>query len=139
MSAGGAHLRFPDGFSWGVSASAFQIEGALADDGRGPSVWDTFCARPGSIANDDDPGRALQRVGGAHTGFELIRLRRILLQREQPGDKHPRLIVQLHAEQVSHRELAEVGHARLCSTASASRSPSISAAVPCATLSRPVT
>ncbi|HEX4816366.1 MAG TPA: GH1 family beta-glucosidase, partial [Nonomuraea sp.] len=35
---------FPDGFVWGVSTSAFQIEGATAADGRGPSIWDTFSA-----------------------------------------------------------------------------------------------
>jgi beta-glucosidase len=42
-------MRFPDGFLWGVSTSAFQIEGATTEGGRGPSVWDTFCATPGKI------------------------------------------------------------------------------------------
>lgn len=41
--------RFPDDFVWGVATSAFQIEGALDADGRGPSVWDTFTATPGRI------------------------------------------------------------------------------------------
>jgi beta-glucosidase len=36
---------------WGVSTSAYQIEGAVDADGRGRSVWDTFCARPGAIAD----------------------------------------------------------------------------------------
>ncbi|MFE2579434.1 GH1 family beta-glucosidase [Streptomyces sp. NPDC059378] len=39
--------RFPDGFLWGVSTSAHQIEGAV--DRRGPSVWDAFSAGPGHI------------------------------------------------------------------------------------------
>jgi beta-glucosidase len=39
----------PEGFTWGVSTSAFQIEGAPAQDGRRDSIWDEFCRRPGAI------------------------------------------------------------------------------------------
>ncbi|HEY2698772.1 MAG TPA: GH1 family beta-glucosidase [Pseudonocardiaceae bacterium] len=42
---------FPDNFLWGVSTSAYQIEGAVHADGRGQSVWDTFCATEGKIAD----------------------------------------------------------------------------------------
>ncbi|WP_266156536.1 GH1 family beta-glucosidase [Dyella silvatica] len=45
--------RFPPDFLWGVSTSAYQIEGALQEDGRGRSVWDTFCDEPGRIAGGD--------------------------------------------------------------------------------------
>jgi len=40
-------------FLWGVATSSFQIEGATDEDGRGPSIWDTFCQVPGKVANRD--------------------------------------------------------------------------------------
>jgi beta-glucosidase len=45
--------RFPDGFVWGAATAAYQVEGAVDEDGRGPSIWDTFVARPGVIAGGD--------------------------------------------------------------------------------------
>ena len=48
---GGA--RFPDGFVWGAGTSAYQVEGAATEGGRGRSIWDTFAATPGRVAGGD--------------------------------------------------------------------------------------
>ena len=42
---------FPPDFAWGFAASAYQIEGAATEGGRGPSIWDTFARQPGTIAD----------------------------------------------------------------------------------------
>jgi len=42
-------MSFPDEFAWGAATASYQIEGAVDADGRGPSVWDSYCARPGAI------------------------------------------------------------------------------------------
>ncbi|MET0496284.1 MAG: GH1 family beta-glucosidase [Actinoplanes sp.] len=41
--------RFPDGFIWGAATASYQIEGAATEDGRGPSIWDTFSRTPGRV------------------------------------------------------------------------------------------
>jgi beta-glucosidase len=46
-------LTFPDGFVWGAATSSYQIEGAVAEDGRTPTIWDTFSHTPGAIAGGD--------------------------------------------------------------------------------------
>ena len=42
-------MPFPTDFAWGAASAAYQIEGAAFEDGRGLSVWDMFCRRPGAI------------------------------------------------------------------------------------------
>jgi beta-glucosidase len=44
---------FPKGFLWGTATAAYQIEGAVNADGRGPSIWDTFAHAPGKVSNND--------------------------------------------------------------------------------------
>lgn len=44
---------FPSGFVWGCATASYQIEGAVAEDGRGPSIWDTFSHTPGRTRDGD--------------------------------------------------------------------------------------
>lgn len=44
-----AFVEFPAEFVWGSATSSYQIEGSVDVDGRGPSIWDTFCAQDGAI------------------------------------------------------------------------------------------
>src|SRR5262245_33141225 len=44
---------FPADFVWGAATAAYQIEGAVAEDGRQPSIWDTFSAEPGRVVAGD--------------------------------------------------------------------------------------
>src|SRR5438046_1044190 len=46
-------LHFPDGFAWGTATASYQIEGAVDEDGRAHSIWDTFSHTPGKIENGD--------------------------------------------------------------------------------------
>ncbi|MFP5365532.1 MAG: family 1 glycosylhydrolase, partial [Actinomycetes bacterium] len=45
----------PPGFTLGVATAAFQIEGALEEDGRGPAGWDVFSAKDGAIVENHSP------------------------------------------------------------------------------------
>jgi len=65
----GTPARFPEGFLWGTATAAYQVEGAVHADGRGPSVWDTFSHTPGKTfhnetadVTDDDFHRYKQDV-----------------------------------------------------------------------------
>src|SRR5438045_971662 len=46
-------VEFPAMFVWGAATAAYQIEGAVSEDGRGESIWDRFCHTPGAILNGD--------------------------------------------------------------------------------------
>ncbi len=65
--------RFPDGFLWGASTAAYQIEGAAAEDGRGPSIWDKFTRRPGAILNGDNGDRACDHYHRFGEDVELMK------------------------------------------------------------------
>ena len=48
-----ADATFPPGFVWGAATAAYQVEGAVGEDGRGPSIWDTFSHTPGKVENGE--------------------------------------------------------------------------------------
>jgi beta-glucosidase len=53
VMASGSGAPFPEHFVWGAATAAYQVEGAVDVDGRGPSIWDTFTRVPGAIAGGD--------------------------------------------------------------------------------------
>lgn len=68
----GQAAAFPKDFVWGVATSAFQIEGATDADGKGPSIWDTFCQVPGAIADASDGSVACEHYVRCSEDLDLI-------------------------------------------------------------------
>ena len=64
--------RFPREFVWGVATSAYQIEGAAHEDGRGDSIWDEFCRRPGAIKDGSNGDRACDHYHRVDEDVDLI-------------------------------------------------------------------
>jgi len=63
---------FPTDFVWGVATSAFQIEGAARDDGKGESIWDRFCRVPGAIADGSTGDVACDHVHRLDEDLDLV-------------------------------------------------------------------
>jgi beta-glucosidase len=66
-------LKFPKGFRWGTATAAYQIEGAVAADGRGASIWDTFCRQPGKIHNGETGDAACDHYHRWAADVELMK------------------------------------------------------------------
>jgi beta-glucosidase len=64
---------FPDGFVWGTATSSYQIEGAVNEDGRGRSIWDTFSHTPGKIGDGTNGDRANEHYHRYKEDVRLIR------------------------------------------------------------------
>ncbi|SCG72941.1 GH1 family beta-glucosidase [Micromonospora inositola] len=86
----------PPTFRWGVATSSYQIEGAVAEDGRAPSIWDTFCRMPGAVANGDNGDVACDHYHRmpqdvaliADLGLDTYRFS-VAWPRVQPGGRGP--------------------------------------------------
>ncbi|MEU3659867.1 GH1 family beta-glucosidase [Streptomyces sp. NPDC032940] len=63
----------PHDFLWGTATSAYQIEGAVAEDGRSPSIWDTFSHTPGKIDNNDHGDVACDHYHRWREDIDLMR------------------------------------------------------------------
>lgn len=64
--------QFPAGFSFGVATSSYQIEGAFDADGRGASIWDTFCREKGRIADASSGDVACDHYHRWESDLDLI-------------------------------------------------------------------
>ena len=60
-------------FTWGVSTSSYQIEGAANEDGRGQSIWDTFCKVPGKVVNFDNGDMACDHYHRYKEDLDLMK------------------------------------------------------------------
>ncbi|MCA1554566.1 MAG: family 1 glycosylhydrolase, partial [Chloroflexi bacterium] len=65
-------LKFPENFLWGAATSAYQIEGAYDEDGRGRSIWDTFCGLPKKIRTGENGNVACDHYHRWHEDVELM-------------------------------------------------------------------
>jgi beta-glucosidase len=63
---------FPKDFVWGVATSAFQIEGASREDGKGLSIWDEFCRVPGVIADASNGDIACDHYHRLSSDLDMI-------------------------------------------------------------------
>ena len=63
---------FSSSFAFGVATSSYQIEGASFGEGRGPSIWDTFCRTPGKVANMENGDIACDHYNRWSDDLDLI-------------------------------------------------------------------
>ncbi|MGA4987017.1 GH1 family beta-glucosidase [Nonomuraea bangladeshensis] len=63
---------FPESFLWGTATAAYQVEGAWNEDGRGPSIWDTFSHTPGLVANGDTGDLACDHYHRLESDLDLL-------------------------------------------------------------------
>lgn len=67
------HSNFPHDFVWGSATSAYQIEGAVNEDGRGESIWDTFCQEPDAIMDGSSGDIACDHYHRMESDVQLMK------------------------------------------------------------------
>lgn len=72
-NAASLEQAFPHGFIWGAATAAYQIEGAVHEDGRGESIWDRFSRTPGKTLNGDTGDVACDHYHRWRDDIELMR------------------------------------------------------------------
>jgi beta-glucosidase len=65
-------LRFPEGFLWGAATAAYQVEGAVQEDGRRPSIWDIFSHTPGKTFHGDTGDIACDQYHRFEADLDLL-------------------------------------------------------------------
>jgi beta-glucosidase len=68
-----AKIKFPKGFLWGAATSAYQIEGAWDEDGKGPSAWDVYSKIPGNIRDNDNGDTACDHYHRWQEDVEIMK------------------------------------------------------------------
>jgi beta-glucosidase len=66
-------MTFPRDFVWGAAAASYQLEGAFAEDGKGLSVWDAFCRKPGKTFGGHSGDVACDHYRRADADVALMR------------------------------------------------------------------
>lgn len=85
-----SELKLPEGFKWGLASSAYQVEGAARDEGKGPSIWDLLAHRVPNYVVDNTTGD----VVGSHYWLykqDYARLNSLGIQRFSPSISWPRI------------------------------------------------
>ena len=65
-------MNFPEGFVWGTATAAYQVEGGANEDGRGPSIWDTFSHTPGKVFHGDTGDIACDQYHRSEEDLDLM-------------------------------------------------------------------
>jgi beta-glucosidase len=68
----GGEMNFPEDFLWGAATASYQIEGAVGEDGRGASIWDTFSHTPGKVLHGDTGDTACDHYHRLEEDLDLM-------------------------------------------------------------------